>query len=58
MAVLTITNDGMIPEAPICEGGGLTGLRRRVEQVQGTMDIQSRPRFALTIELPIQEEST
>lgn len=24
----------------------------------GTMDIQSRPRFALTIELPIQEEST
>ena len=57
-AVLTITNDGMIPEAPICEGGGLTGLRRRVEQVQGTMDIQSRPRFALTIELPIQEEST
>ena len=57
-AVLTITNDGMIPEAPICEGGGLTGLRRRVEQAQGTMDIQSRPRFALTIELPIQEEST
>ncbi len=57
-AVLTITNDGMIPEAPICEGGGLTGLRRRVEQAQGTMDIQSRPRFARTIELPIQEEST
>ena len=57
-AVLTITNDGKIPEAPICEGGGLTGLRRRVEQAQGTINVQSRPRFALTIELPIQEEST
>ena len=57
-AVLTITNNGSIPEAPICEGGGLSGLRRRVEQAQGTMDIQSRPRFALTIKLPIQEEST
>ena len=57
-AVLTITNNGKIPEAPICEGGGLSGLRRRAEQAQGTMDIQSRPRFALTIRLPIQEEST
>ena len=55
---LTLSNDGKIPEAPICEGGGLSGLRRRVEQAQGTMDIQSRPRFALTIQLPIQEEST
>ena len=57
-AVLTITNDGKLPEAPISEGGGLSGLRRRVEQAQGTMEIQSRPRFALTIELPIQEELT
>lgn len=57
-AVLTITNDGKAPEAPICEGGGLTGLRRRVEQAQGTMNVQSRPRFALTIQLPVKEEST
>lgn len=53
--VLTITNNGKIPEKPICEGGGLSGLRRRVEQAQGTMAIQCRPRFALTINLPIQE---
>ena len=57
-AVLTITNDGRSPEAPISEGGGLTGLRRRAEQALGTINIQSRPRFALTIKLPIQEEST
>ena len=54
-AVLTITNDGKKPEAPISEGGGLTGLRRRVEQAQGTMHIEINPRFALTIKLPIQE---
>ena len=58
MAVLTITNDGSIPETPISEGGGLTGLRRRVEQAQGTMRIESRPCFMLTISVPIQEEST
>lgn len=57
-AVLTITNDGSIPETPISEGGGLTGLRRRVEQAQGTMHIESRPCFMLTISVPIQEEST
>ncbi len=52
-AILTVTNDGSIPQAPISEGGGLTGLRRRVEQMQGTMLIESRPRFTLTIKLPI-----
>ena len=57
-AVLTLTNDGKRPEAPVQEGGGLSGLRRRVEQAQGTMDIQCRPHFALTIKLPIQEEPT
>ena len=57
-AELTVTNDGCAPEAPIQEGGGLTGLRRRVEQVQGTMRIESYPCFMLTINVPIQEEST
>ena len=57
-AVLTLTNDGRAPEAPIQEGGGLSGLRRRVEQASGQMTVESRPRFALTITLPIQEETT
>lgn len=57
-AILTITNDGKDPETPIREGGGLSGLRRRLEQAQGTMDIQSRPRFALTITMPLGEERT
>ena len=56
MAILTITNDGRTPEAPIQEGGGLAGLRRRVEQAGGTTNTAASPRFALTIRLPIQEE--
>lgn len=56
MAILTITNDGRTPEAPIQEDGGQAGLRRRVEQAGGTMNTAASPRFALTIRLPIQEE--
>lgn len=56
--VLTLTNDGRAPEAPIQEGGGLSGLRRRVEQAAGRMTVESCPRFALTVTIPIQEETT
>ena len=54
--MLTLTNDGRAPETPVQEGGGLSGLRRRVEQASGQMTVESRSRFALTITLPIQEK--
>lgn len=57
-AELMITNDGRAPESPIREGGGLTGLRRRVEQAQGKMQLENRPHFALRITIPVQEEDT
>lgn len=57
-AALTITNDGNAPEKLIREGGGLTSLRHRVEQMQGKMELESRPYFALTITIPVQEETT
>ena len=56
-AALTVTNDGRIPDGPVREGGGLTGLRRRVEQARGSMQVESSPRFTLTITVPIQEGS-
>lgn len=56
LAVLRITNDGRPPEGPVREGGGLTGLRRRVERAGGEMRVESRPDFALTIAVPVQEE--
>ena len=50
-----ITNNGAPPAGDITEGGGLSGLRRRVESAGGTMRLDSRPSFALTITLPREE---
>lgn len=49
---LTITNDGRPPKGKIIEGGGLSGLRRSIENMGGTMKTEGRPRFKLTVILP------
>lgn len=46
------TSNGRIPDEDITEGGGLTSLRRQVEQAGGQMSITSRPAFKLVITLP------
>lgn len=51
-----ITNNGQPPEAEIVEGGGLSGLRRRVEAAGGTMTMAWKPAFRLTVSLPRKEE--
>ncbi len=43
------TNDGKLPDGPVKEGGGLSGLRRRVTDAGGTMRIETSPQFALVI---------
>ena len=48
----TITNDGRPPDGPVTEGGGLSALRRSIENAGGTMSLSSAPRFALTMTLP------
>lgn len=53
--VCVITNNGKTPKSKIAEGGGLSGLRRRIEREDGTMKLQSSPYFALTVVLPIKE---
>ena len=50
-----ITNNGAPPAGDITEGGGLSGLRRRVESAGGSMRVESRPEFALTVTLPREE---
>lgn len=54
---LTVTNNGTPPQENIREGGGLSMLRRRVEEAGGSMEIKSIPRFELIINLP-REEAT
>ena len=50
------TNDGAAPSAVVAEGGGLSSLRRSVESAGGSMLVESAPRFALTVELPLESE--
>lgn len=50
-----ITNNGHLPTSEIVEGGGLSTLRKRVENAGGIMEIQSFPYFQLTVRLPITE---
>ena len=46
------TNNGTVPEESVREGGGLMGLRRRVEDMGGNMQIISHPQFVLLINIP------
>ena len=52
---LTVTNNGTPPVATVAEGGGLSALRRRVENAGGMIQIDSTPAFALHITLPGKE---
>ena len=49
---VSITNDGLPPAGPIREGGGLSALRRSVEEAGGSMRILDEPGFELLLELP------
>ncbi len=53
---LQLTNNGRLPAEEICEGGGLSMLRQRLEEAGGQMIIQSQPCFMLRIILPKEEK--
>lgn len=55
-ATVHVTNSGKQPDSEIIEGGGLSTLRRRVERAGGTMIVQSRPKFKLTVTVPKGKE--
>lgn len=57
-ASVKITNDGRAPETEVVPKGGLHNLYRHVMACGGTMEIQSKPGFALTVVLPATEEGT
>ena len=48
---VSLTNNGAAPKETITEGGGLSMLRQRVEEAGGKLEIQSIPRFKLTLKL-------
>lgn len=53
-----ITNDGRPPETEVVPKGGLLNLYRHIMDCGGTMEIQSKPVFALTVVLPAIKEGT
>ena len=49
--VMVLTDNGQKPEKNIKEGGGLSGIRKRVEQCGGSMRIAAAPRFSIIVKL-------
>jgi len=49
------TNDGEAPKADFHEGGGLSSLRKQVEEAGATMIVETNNRFALTIVMQDEE---
>ena len=55
---MQITNNGMIPKGNIVPKGGLLNLEHHIAALGGTVEVQSKPVFSLTVTLPgMQEES-
>jgi anti-sigma regulatory factor (Ser/Thr protein kinase) len=52
---VVITNNGEQPAEDITEGGGLSSLRRKVEDAGGGMKIVSRPEYRLILTIPREE---
>ena len=53
---VTVTNSGKPPEGKISEGGGLSALRRKIENSGGEMYISQNPGFTLIINIPLKKE--
>ena len=50
--IMVITDNGQTTEKDVKEGGGLSGIRKRVEQCGGTLRICSDPIFSITVKIP------
>ena len=55
---MKITSDGRPPETEVVPKGGLHNLQRHIMGCGGTMEIQSKPVFVLTVVLPAIKEVT
>lgn len=55
---LCVSNNGTPPQGEIVPRGGLLNLRRHVANSGGRMEIQSLPRFVLTVTVPVCAEGS
>lgn len=49
---MTVTDNGIPPAKPIREGGGISGMRRRVANLGGSMELYTVPRFRIELSVP------
>ena len=50
--IIVITDNGQKTEKNVKEGGGLSGIRKRVEQCGGTLKICAESKFSMTVKIP------
>ncbi len=55
--ILRITNDGKPPDNEVVPSGGLADFGKRVAEAGGSMIIQSRPEFVLTVAIPAKNRT-
>lgn len=49
---MTVTDNGIPPVGPIREGGGIGGMRRRIQRLGGTLKLYIVPRFRIELSVP------
>jgi signal transduction histidine kinase len=47
-----IRNSGRVPGSAVCEGGGLGGLRKKIEAAGGSLFVSAAPVFTVRAEIP------
>ena len=50
--IVVITDNGQKTEKNVKEGGGLSGIRKRVEQYGGTLRISAKSKFSIIVKIP------
>ncbi len=53
---MTVTDNGIPSTGPIREGGGIGGMRRRITQLGGVMELYTIPRFRIELSVPKEVE--
>ena len=55
---MAVTDNGIPPVGPIREGGGISGMRRRIARLGGEMELYTVPRFRIELSVPKEAERT
>ena len=53
---MTVIDNGIPPAGPIREGGGISGMRRRVSRLGGILEVYTVPRFRIELAVPKEAE--